>query len=343
MKRVGFIFGGRSGEHRVSLMSATEIMLAAGETDIRQVMIGISEEGDWYLYQGAIEDIPSGRWIEGAEPLEISRLKELIDFAFPVLHGPYGEDGSVQGLFEMMGIPYAGCGVLASALCMDKSCAKDIFVKVGLPTCRYKLAFREKLPSYEGKKAEDILKSLGGTVFVKPSNMGSSVGISKARTAEELTGALRLASKYDRRLIIEEALDARELETAVLGNTDIEVAEVGEIAAASEFYDYRSKYSSESGTRLMIPAELPNSVRDRIRDMAAKAYKSLDCAGFARVDFFMERNTGEIYINEINTIPGFTRYSMFPMLWNQAGVGLPALIERIVELGYERYNDKNNR
>ena len=343
MKRVGFIFGGRSGEHEVSLMSAAEVIRAAEKTDFDIVKIGIDKDGKWYLYEGGAEDIACGRWKTSARPLEISTLPTIIDFAFPVLHGPYGEDGTVQGLFEMLGIPYAGCGVLASALCMDKSCAKDIFIKVGLPTCRYKLVFREKLAGYDGAKAAEILESLGGAAFVKPSNMGSSVGISKAKNPAELLKALQVAAEYDRRIIVEEALDVRELETAVIGNSTAQVAEVGEIIAASEFYDYNSKYSDESGTKLMIPAKIPFEVREEIRDLAAKAYKSLDCAGFARVDFFIEKNTGKIYINEINTIPGFTRYSMFPMLWNEVGVDFKTLIEKIVELGYERYNDKNNR
>ena len=343
MKRVGFIFGGRSGEHEVSLMSAAEVIRAAEKTDFDIVKIGIDKDGKWYLYEGGAEDIACGRWKTSAKPLEISTLSSIIDFAFPVLHGPYGEDGTVQGLFEMLGIPYAGCGVLASALCMDKSCAKDIFIKVGLPTCRYKLVFREKLAGYDEAKAAEILESLGGTVFVKPSNMGSSVGISKAKDPAGLLKALKVAAEYDRRIIVEEALNARELETAVMGNSEIEVAEVGEIVAASEFYDYEAKYSDESGTKLMIPAKIPFEVREEIRNLAAKAYKSLDCAGFARVDFFMEKTTGRIYINEINTIPGFTRHSMITMLWNAAGVDFPTLIEKIVELGYERYNDKNNR
>ncbi len=343
MKRVGFIFGGRSGEHEVSLMSAAEVIGAADNADFEIVKIGIDKDGKWYLYEGNTAGIACGTWKATAKPLEISTLPEIIDFAFPVLHGPYGEDGTVQGLFEMLGIPYAGCGVLASALCMDKSCAKDIFVKVGLPTCRYKLVFREKLQSYDETKASEILESLGGAAFVKPSNLGSSVGISKAKTPAELLKALEIAAKYDRRIIVEEALDARELETAVIGNSEPQVAEVGEIVASAEFYDYEAKYSDDSGTKLMIPAGIPSHVREEIRDLAAKAYKSLDCAGFARVDFFMERSTGKIYLNEINTIPGFTRYSMFPMLWNEMGVDFTALIGKIVELGYERYNDKNNR
>lgn len=342
-RRVGFIFGGRSGEHEVSLMSAAEVIGAAADTDFDAVKIGIDRDGKWYLYEGDIENIAAGTWKASARPLEISMLPEIIDFAFPVLHGPYGEDGTVQGLFEMLGIPYAGCGVLASALCMDKSCAKDIFIKVGLPTCRYKLMFREKLSECDKVKAGEIIEDLGGAVFVKPSNLGSSVGISKAKNPEQLIEALAVAARYDRRIIVEEALSAREFETAVIGNGKCQVAEVGEIIAQSEFYDYESKYSDESGTRLMIPADIPGDVREEIRDLAAKAYMSLDCAGFARVDFFMEKATGKIYINEINTIPGFTRYSMFPMLWNEAGVDFNSLIERIVELGYERYYDKNNR
>ena len=262
---------------------------------------------------------------------------------FPVLHGPYGEDGTIQGLFEMLDIPYAGCGVLASALCMDKVSAKKIFEEAGLPTSRYQLVYAEDLDTGMDEIVEKLEDEIPYAMFVKPSNMGSSVGISKAHDRDELKEALLLAAKYDRRIIVEEAVNCREVETGVIGNHTAEVAAVGEITAKKEFYDYKAKYSDDEGTVISVPAQLPKRIYDKIRFLAKEAYRAADCSGFARVDFFVEKNSGEVYINEINTIPGFTRYSMFPMMWEAAGISFTELIERIVDFGYERYSDKNNR
>ena len=343
MRRIGIIFGGRSGEHEVSLMSAASVISAVDRKKFEIVTIGITREGKWKLYNGPVSLIPSGEWEKTAGDLEFSRLKEIADFMFPVLHGPYGEDGTIQGLFEMLDIPYAGCGVLASALCMDKVSAKKIFEEAGLPTSRYQLVYAEDLDTGMDEIVEKLEDEIPYAMFVKPSNMGSSVGISKAHDRDELKEALLLAAKYDRRIIVEEAVNCREVETGVIGNHTAEVAAVGEITAKKEFYDYKAKYSDDEGTVISVPAQLPKRIYDKIRFLAKEAYRAADCSGFARVDFFVEKNSGEVYINEINTIPGFTRYSMFPMMWEAAGISFTELIERIVDFGYERYSDKNNR
>ena len=343
MKRIGVIFGGRSGEHEVSLLSATSVIEAIDRNKYQVVMIGITREGQWKLYQGEISEIASGAWEKTAEPITVSQLKGLADFIFPVLHGPYGEDGTIQGLFEMLDLPYAGCGVLASALCMDKVSAKKIFEEAGLPTSRYKLVYSEDLAEHMEEIVAEIEGELSYVMYVKPSNMGSSVGISKVRNAEELKAALLLAAKYDRRIIIEEGINCREVETGVIGNHRPEVAAVGEICAKLDFYDYTAKYTDDAGTEISIPAPLPKLTYEKIRTLAKEAYRACDCSGFSRIDFFVDKNTGEVYINEINTIPGFTKYSMFPMMWKEMGVGFTELIERIVEFGYERYYAKNHR
>ncbi len=343
MKRIGVIFGGRSGEHEVSLLSAASVIEAIDRNKYQVVMIGITREGQWKLYLGELSEIPSGAWEETAEDITVSQLKDLADFIFPVLHGPYGEDGTIQGLFEMLDMPYAGCGVLASALCMDKVSAKKIFEEAGLPTSGYKLVYSEDLAEHMEEIVADIEAELPYVMFVKPSNMGSSVGISKVRNADELRQALLLAAKYDRRIIIEEGIDCREVETGVIGNHKPQVAAVGEIVAKLDFYDYTAKYTDDSGTEISIPAQLPKLTYEKIRTLAKEAYRACDCSGFSRIDFFVDKKTGEVYINEINTIPGFTKYSMFPKMWEEMGVGFTELIERIVEFGYERYYAKNNR
>lgn len=343
MKRLGIIFGGRSGEHEVSLLSAASVIEAVDKNRYELVMVGITREGRWKLYEGPVSDIPSGAWEQSAKEIEISSLGTLIDFAFPVLHGPYGEDGTIQGLFEMLDLPYAGCGVLASALCMDKVSAKKIFEEAGLPTSRYVLLYREELEEDIDKAADIVEEELSYVVFVKPSNMGSSVGISKVRNRKELKKALLAAARYDRRIIVEEGINCREVETGVIGNYDPQVAEVGEIVAKLDFYDYTAKYTDDAGTEISVPASLPERTYEKIRRFAKEAYMATDCSGFARIDFFVEKNTGEVFINEINTIPGFTKYSMFPVMWQAAGVSFTELIERIVEFGYERYYAKNNR
>ena len=343
LDKIGVIFGGRSGEHEVSLMSAAAVIDAIDKTKHEIVKIGIDHSGKWFLFDGETSEIADGSWEKSASAIKPGDIKNLVDFALPVLHGTFGEDGTIQGLFEMLDIPYAGCGVLASSMCMDKAVAKGIFVQSEIPTCDYKLVYAEDVKRDVCDEAAKIMTKFAGDVFVKPAIMGSSVGISKARNIEELKRALLLAAKFDRRILIEEAVNAREVETGVIGNFYPEVAAVGEIAAAADFYDYEAKYSDDMGTVITVPADLPEATIKKIRKLALRAYRAMSCEGFARIDFFVSRDTGEVYINEINTIPGFTKYSMFPSLWKEAGVGFTDLIERIVELGYERYNDKNKR
>ena len=349
--RVGIIFGGRSGEHEISLMSATSVINAMDKEKYSLSFFGITKTGRWMSYRGPVENIESGKWEETAEDYNMGDLKKDVDFALPVLHGPYGEDGTIQGLFEMLDIPYAGCGVLASALAMDKAVAKEIFARAGLPVCKHVLLYREDLEDEEGqlsqkaveKQAQDAMKELKYPVFVKPANMGSSVGISKARDDESLAKAIMEAAKYDRRILVEEGINAREVETGVIGNHHPEAAEVGEILPSAEFYDYHAKYFDGGESKLCIPAPLSQEKREEIRDIAVRAYMALDCAGFSRVDFFIDKDTDKVYINEINTIPGFTKFSMFPLLWQAAGVPYGKLIERIIGFGYEKYKAKNKR
>jgi D-alanine-D-alanine ligase len=355
MIKLGILFGGRSGEHEISLMSATSVIKAINKEKFIPVYIGITKEGKWLLYEGPVEKIEDGSWQEIAEaalasdPAKYSitvlgsggkSLKDVVDFALPILHGPYGEDGTIQGLFEMADIPYGGCGVLGSAAAMDKALAKEVFAKENLPICRHLNLFREEVQERLDSVIDKVEKYLPYPIFVKPANMGSSVGISKAKNTEELKTALKEAIKYDRRLVLEEGLDCREIETGVLGNYDPKAAAVGEILPSEEFYSYRAKYFDGGQSKICIPADIPAEVAEEVRSIAVEAYKLLDCAGYARVDFFLEKGTSKVYLNEINTIPGFTKFSMFPLLWAEAGIPYPELIERIIELGFERYESR---
>lgn len=345
MTRLGIVFGGRSGEHVVSLMSAASVISAVDAGKYETVYIGITRRGEWKLFSGAVSEIESGEWEKTASPLDVGGLKDMIDFAFPVLHGPYGEDGRIQGLFEMLDIPYAGCGVLASALAMDKLAAKEIFAFQGLPVCKYTAVTEEEFRDGGEAAAHRIERELGGKypLFVKPANMGSSVGISKVKDNAGLISAITAAAEYDRRIVVEEAIDGRELETGVIGNTRAKAAAVGEITPSAEFYDYNAKYFDGGKSKICVPADIPAGISGRIRELAVEAYEALGCEGFARVDFFLENGSGKIYLNEINSIPGFTKFSMFPLLWQASGLTYPGLLERIVDLGYERYNSKDHR
>ena len=341
MIRLGVLFGGKSGEHEVSLMSASSILRAIDRTKYTPVMIGITRDGEWLLYEGDIDDIEKDKWEESASPFKVDDLKSMIDFALPILHGTYGEDGTVQGLFEMLDIPYAGCGVLASSAAMDKLVSKSLFINEGLPICKYEGII---MSQFDESQAAGIAERLGGyPCFVKPANLGSSVGVSKASNEKELICGIYEAGKFDRRVIVEEGMNIREVETAVIGNDEPIAAVVGEIIPSAEFYDYTAKYFDGGQSKLIIPADLPKETSEKIREYAVRAYKTLDCAGFARVDFFVTKDKGEIYINEINTIPGFTKFSMFSALFKAAGIDYPHVIERIVDYGYERYNIKNSR
>lgn len=343
MTKLGILFGGKSGEHEISLMSATSVIRAIDNEKYQVQPIGITRQGKWMIYDGPIEKIEDGTWEDDAKEANIDSLKDQIEFALPILHGPYGEDGTIQGLFEMMDLPYGGCGVAGSAVAMDKILAKAVFAQHGLPQGPYHAVMLEEFVQKPEEVLSELEKNLSYPLFVKPANMGSSVGINKAKCREELREALKEAAKYDRRLLVEQGISCREIEVAVLGNHSAEVSGAGEIIPSAEFYSYEAKYFDGGQSKLCIPADIPKQVEEEIRGIAKRAFAAIDGAGFARVDFFLEKETNKVYINEINTIPGFTRFSMFPLLWGQAGLPYPELIERIVTLGYERYYAKNSR
>ncbi len=358
--RVGLIFGGRSGEHEVSFLSASSIIKAINKDKYTVVPIGITKEGRWIspldselaLQSGKIEgkstvillNDPSGNAlvrIDDNQRFEKSSNLEKIDIIFPILHGPYGEDGTIQGLLELANIPYVGSGVAASAISMDKDFMKIIFQQKNLPILKWMTIKRKEWQKNKEKILSLIRNDFKYPLFVKPANMGSSVGITKVHKKEELEKAIDLASSYDSKILIEEGLeDVREIECAVLGNDEPRASVVGEVRPAGEFYDYDSKYIDE-GTQLIIPAELPDDVSKKVQEIALSAFKSVDAVGMARVDFFISKKENKIYLNEINTIPGFTSVSMYPRLWVASGMPYPELIDRLIQLALEKYQDKN--
>jgi D-alanine-D-alanine ligase len=355
--RVGVLFGGRSSEHEVSLASARNVMDALREAGHEVVPIGITPQGHWLPQPDAWVRLSTkaagalngdaGREIADDEAGwgllphgEAGHALPQIDVIFPVLHGPYGEDGTVQGMLEMANLPYVGSGVLASACGMDKEVAKRLFAGAGLPQVANVLVQRSAWRNNPGGCLAEVEATLAYPVFVKPANLGSSVGISKARSREQLTGALDLAAQFDRKLLVEAAVPhARELEISVLGN-DVPIASVpGEIVPGNEFYDYNAKYIDDN-SELLIPAPLAADTVQRLQEYAVRAFAALDCAGLARVDFLMDGESGELFLNEINTMPGFTRISMYPKLWEASGISYPELVDRLVRLALERYADR---
>jgi D-alanine-D-alanine ligase len=370
--RVGILFGGRSGEHEVSLLSAASVFKAIDRERFDVVPIGITKEGRWLaasdahalltgsdsdaarrLRAGDPETTPGAKLLHDGIPTLMAPMPgpqgpqgKAIDVVFPVLHGTFGEDGTIQGLFELAGIAYVGSGVLGSAAGMDKDVMKRLFAQARLPIVKHVTLLRadwEKSPRKSIAKIESALKY---PVFVKPANLGSSVGISKAHDRKELGPALTLAARYDRKLVIEEGVGgkkskARELEVAVLGNDAPEASVVGEIIPGKEFYDYEAKYLSE-GSVPLIPARLTRSESKRVREMAVAAFRACDLSGLARVDFLMEPDgRRRIFLNEVNTMPGFTRISMYPKLWDATGLSYRSLITRLIELALERQQEKN--
>lgn len=400
--RVGILFGGRSGEHEVSLLSAASILKAIDRRRFDVLPIGITKEGRWLaaadahdllngtsaaaerqLRAGDPEVTPAARLLhegiptlfapepdnpplvakrgprapvdsgrapifaDSYRPADVTRLGgESLDVVFPVLHGTFGEDGTIQGLFELAGIAYVGSGVLGSAAGMDKDVMKRLFAQAGLPIVKHVTLLRSEWQGAPRKAVARIETALQYPVFVKPANLGSSVGISKVHDRKELGPALDLAAKYDRKLIVEQGVGgntakARELEVAVLGNDEPKASVVGEIIPGKEFYDYEAKYLSE-GSVPVIPAKLTRDESKQIREMAVAAFRACDLAGLARVDFLMEPNgKRRIFLNEVNTLPGFTRISMYPKLWEATGVDYKDLITRLIELAVERQQEKN--
>jgi D-alanine-D-alanine ligase len=332
---VALLFGGRSGEHEVSLRSAASVARALLAThDVRPVLI--DKSGRWLL-QADVEPQPSGGSPVSLAPMpgDAGRLRRVPDGAelarpdvyFPMLHGTFGEDGTIQGLFELAGVPYVGAGVAASAAAMDKEIMKALFAHAGLPQGPWRV-----LRGRDAEAEAEIVRELGLPLFVKPANLGSSVAVSKIKAPGDLDRALETAFRYDTKVLLEAGIEARELEVSVLGNDDPEASLPGEVVPDREFYDYDSKYSPESKTELVLPARIDAALVAEIRDLAVAAFRAVCARGYARVDFFLERTASRLLVNEINTIPGFTSISMFPKLWELSGLSYPDLLARLVEL-----------
>jgi D-alanine-D-alanine ligase len=335
--RVAILFGGKSAEHEISLISARNIVAAMDKKKYRIVAIGIDKQGRWFHDQGArlLSDksaarVEPRRGAPGALPLA---ALNRADVAFPVLHGPFGEDGTVQGLLKVADLPFVGAGVLGSAVGMDKDVMKRLLRDAGIPIARF-LVFDS--PAKGKISFARVRRELGLPVFVKPANLGSSVGISKAERPDELSHAVKEAFRYDSKIIIEENIGGREIECAVLGNENPMASVAGEIITGHDFYSYDAKYIDSQGARLVIPAELPRSVARRVRELSARAFRVLCCSGMARVDFFL-RGRDEIFVNEINTIPGFTAISMYPKLWAASGLSYSRLIDRLIQLALQKF------
>jgi D-alanine-D-alanine ligase len=384
--RVGVLFGGRSGEHEVSLLSAASVLNAIDKDKYEVVPIGITKDGRWLTAEHA-EDLLTGKLVleprhlragdpEITQPAAVLARGEAVlvppepihrqnglvpfqpdatpmgcasyravnvDVIFPVLHGTFGEDGTIQGLLELADIPYVGAGVLGSAAGMDKDIMKSLFMAAGLPIVKHVTILRRDWEKDQKKVAKRVTK-LTYPVFVKPANLGSSVGISKAHNKKELGPAIEEAAKFDRKIVIEQGVGgsddkAREIECSVLGNDEPLASVPGEIVPIKEFYDYDAKYLDE-GSQLIIPAKLAKAETKKVQELAVKAFKAVDCSGLARVDFLMDPKTRKIYLNEINTMPGFTAISMYPKLWAASGVEYSELIDRLIQLGIERHEDK---
>ncbi len=337
--RLGLIFGGRSPEHDVSIASARFVADAADASRYEVVPLGIDRQGHW-LSRQASRLMLEGR-LDPLSAQHTSPWKALrgIQVAFPIVHGPQGEDGTLQGLLELADIPYVGCGVLASALGMDKALMKAAFRDRGLPTASFMVVEREQWESQRWQVLAEVEAQFHLPCFVKPANGGSSIGTSKVNFGEELAWALDEAARFDRKLLVEEAIDGREVECAVLGNGQPQASGVGEVVPAREFYDYEAKYHDQR-TRLIVPASLPSPVAEEVRRLSVAAFRAIDGAGMARVDFLVVAPGDKVYINEINTIPGFTSVSMYPKLWQASGLDYPGLIDALIALALERHRDK---
>ncbi len=347
-QRVGLIFGGRSVEHEVSITSATSILGALDQErwDVR--LIGVDHAGQWRL--GEPGDTPGealdrsrvflpayhgSRSLLASEGPNRGQACAELDLIFPIIHGTGGEDGSLQGLLDLTGIPYVGSGVLGSAAAMDKDLAKRLLAAEGIPVVPWHLVRSCELDQKGEALAAAAIAELGLPLFIKPACMGSSVGIARVERAEELLAALRAAARYDEKILIERGIDAREIEVAALGGDEVEISCAGEIVPKASFYDYESKYEDDA-TELLIPAAVEDALAERIRDLARRSFRCLELWGLARVDFFLDRKSGELLLNEVNTLPGFTKVSMYPLLWEASGLPYPALLDRLMELALAR-------
>lgn len=355
---VGLIYGGRSGEHEVSLSTAFAVMNAFDYDKYDIKPFYITKQGHWR--SGAVlsappaqvealrlEDSASTDGVAALLPLfaNIANAQEetgqTIDVVFPLLHGTFGEDGTIQGLFEMANIPYVGAGVLASSVGMDKIMMKKVFAHAGLAQCNFRYFNRTQWNRDRAFFIMEIELALQYPCFVKPANLGSSVGISKASNREELITAVEYALRYDRKVIVEEFVDAREIEVSVLGNDEPRASVVGEVASSNDFYDYKAKYI-DGKSQMHIPAALPAEKAEEVRKLAVDAYLALDGSGLSRMDFFLRRSDGQLLINEVNTLPGFTPFSMYPLMWQETGVSYRELLDTLIDLALKRHQDKNN-
>jgi D-alanine-D-alanine ligase len=349
--RAGILFGGRSAEHEVSVVSAQGVMGAIDRERFQVVPLGVTKDGAWLTpeeTQEALAAINAERLASlrapaaagGIRPQVLAALSEL-DVVFPLLHGTFGEDGTLQGLLEMLDVAYVGAGVAASAVGMDKALQQMILRQAGLPVPQSLVVTASRWQEEGPAQAREVEKQLGYPCFVKPANSGSSIGTSKARSREDLADAMTEAFRFDRKALVEQAIEGRQVECAVLGNDHPQASPLGEIVFTREFYDYVAKYE-DSTTRLIIPAELSPDLAGSLQTMAITAFQAVDCAGMGRVDFFLAAD-GQPYLNEINTIPGFTPVSMYPKLWEAAGLSYRDLITRLIELGLERHQERQRR
>jgi D-alanine-D-alanine ligase len=358
--RLGLIFGGRSAEHEVSLRSAQSVLNAIDPDKYDVTLIGISKAGKWLAGADPLKSLAAGdlSGLSNAALLGEPGKHELLvlnapaggalhlapsaefDVVFPLLHGPYGEDGTVQGLLELADLPYVGAGVLASAVAMDKAVCKQLLRAAGIPVTDWQLALRSAIQADAEAVAASAAEAFAFPIFTKPCNLGSSVGVIKAHTFAELVAALRESARYDRRVLIEPGINAREIEVSVLGNAFPQASVAGEVVPVNEFYDYEAKYIAE-GSALLIPAPIPAETAEQARRYAVAAFQAIDAAGLARVDYLLDRDNGRLYLNEINTLPGFTSISMYPKLWEASGVSYADLIDRLVTLALERQAERD--
>lgn len=350
-KTVAVLFGGQSSEHEVSCISATTIISNIDKESYNILLIGITKQGRW-LQVNSIEEITSGKWREnkvtailspdtyhkGVVFIEEGKVEtSKVDVVFPVLHGLYGEDGTVQGLLELSKIPYVGCGVLASSISMDKLYTKIVVDDLDIRQARFVPVLKSEMNQMDSI-VDRVEEALAYPVFIKPSNAGSSQGVSKAYNRDELISGLKGAMDHDRKVLVEESITGREIECAILGGNEPKASGVGEILSATDFYDYDAKYHNEDSKTVISP-QLPEGVEDEIRESAVKIFRAVDGYGLSRVDFFLEEGTNEVVFNEINTLPGFTGISMYPMLWEARGIGKPQLIDKLIQLALARFAD----
>jgi D-alanine-D-alanine ligase len=356
--RLGVVFGGKSGEHEVSLTSAASVMSALSPEKYEIIPIGITKEGKLASpveLKGMLPQPLFDRLVVRQKLIDGWKIEDTLSLSertgpstgapqiiFPLLHGPFGEDGTFQGFLEIAGLPYIGCGVLASSVAMDKDVTKRLLQQAGLPVTPSITVLSRNIENNMENIELSASEAFGYPMFSKPANLGSSVGVRKIRNSNEFAEAVRHSAQYDRKVLIEKGIDAREIECAILGNDEPEASIVGEVISAGEFYDYEAKYENQE-SRLDIPANIDAHKAEEIRTMAIKAFKLIEGSGLARVDFFMDRNSEKVWINEINTMPGFTPISMYAKLWAASGVPFNALVQRLIQLGEERYFEKNSQ